>query len=40
MNEMMQEVAAELEAMACRLAAGSLTEEHEIAIKIQLDKFT
>jgi len=32
------EVAAELEAMACRLAAGSLTEEHEKSIKIQLDK--
>ena len=32
------EVAAELEAMACRLAAGSLTEEHELAIKIQLDR--
>lgn len=32
------EVAAELEAMACRLAAGSLTEEHEQAIKLQLNK--
>lgn len=32
------EVAAELEAMACRLAAGSLTEDHAEAIKIQLDK--
>jgi len=32
------EVAAELEGMACRLAAGSLTEEHARAIKLQLEK--
>lgn len=32
------EVAAELEGMACRLAAGSLTEEHARAIKSQLEK--
>ena len=34
------EVAAELEAMACRLAAGTLSEEHAESIKIQLDKCT
>ena len=32
------EVAAELEGIACRLAAGSLTEEHARAIKSQLEK--
>ena len=32
------EVAAELEGMACRLAAGSLTEEHAQAIKAELEK--